>query len=275
MKSWRAWLAAAILLAAGPARAELETLSVGIVPYLTPNVLVSLFQPLRQHLESSLGLPVDLFTSPDVKSFVKRTLRPDFDLVVSAAHHARLAQVEGGYVPLARFSGPLYAAVVVAAPARLHRLKDLRGRRIAVTDRSILVNIAALKALADLGIGEKDLSFVPVNSQNSGILAVARGDADAAIIAHFTLNQIPEGQRGGIRLLFRSGALPNVTLLASPTLAGEDIERLRQALLRLAATPEGDRFLQQSGFLGVEATDDSYMKGLDVFLPETRRQLGS
>lgn len=273
MKSWRAWLAAFALLMAGSASGQQEALSVGVVPYLTPNVLIGLFQPVRRHLEGILGRPVDLYTAPDVKSFVKRTLKPDFDLVITAAHHARLAQIEGGYVPLARFSGPLHAAVIVPADAKARELKDLRGQRVAITDRSILVNIAAMKSLADIGIGEKDLILLPVNSQNTAILAVARGDAEAAIIAHFTLNQIPEQQRGGIRLLFQSGVLPNVTLLAKPTLAHADIERIREALLRLPATPDGGRFLQQSGFQGVEAADDAYMKKLDVFLPETRRQL--
>lgn len=274
MKNRCAWLAAIFLFLAGPASGQQEALSVGVVPYLTPNVLINLFQPVRRHLESTLGRSVDLYTSPDVKSFVKRTLKPDFDLVITAAHHARLAQVEAGYVPLARFSGPLHAAVVVAGDAKFRELKDLHGQRIAITDRSILVNIAAIKALADLGIGEKDVFLIPANSQNTAILAVARGDADAAIIAHFTLNQIPAEQRSGVRLLFQSGVLPNVTLLAKPTLPGAEIERIRQALLRLPATPDGSRFLQQSGFQGIEATDDTYMKKLDVYLPETRRQLG-
>lgn len=274
LKNWRTRLAALLLALAGHALAQPQPLRVGIVPYLTPNTLIGLFQPVRRHLEAELGRTVELYTAPDVRTFFKRTLKPDFDLVITAAHQARLAQIEAGYQPLAHFSGPLYAAVIVAADANVHGLQDLRGRRIAVTDRSILVNIATFKALADNGVAEMEFAPVPVNSQNAGILAVTRGDADAAVIAHFALKQVPLEQRSGIRLLYRSGALPNVILLARPTLASAEAEQLRRALLRLPTTPEGARFLQQSGFQGIEAADDAYMKKLDNFLPETRWQLG-
>lgn len=274
MKSWRAWLAAFVLLLAGTARAEQEALGVGIVPYLTPNVLIGLFQPVGSHLEAALGRSVDLYTSPDVRTFVRRSRKADFDLLITSAHLARLAQVDANYVPLARFSGPLHATVAVATQSRAHQLADLRGHKIAVTDRSILVNIAALKAFADKGIGEHDLVLLPVPSQSAGLLAVARGDADAAIIAHFTLKQIPEDQRDGFRQIFESAALPNVVLLAKPGTPPQEADRIRQALLRLPATPQGRRFLQESGFLGIEAADEAYMKKLDTYLPETRRQLG-
>lgn len=262
-----------LLVAHQPLWADPEPLRVGIVPYLTANVLMTLFQPVRQHLEKGLGQPVELFTAADVKTFVKRTQRPDFDLVITAAHQARLAQLDGGYLPLARFSGPLHAALAVASDAGLRGLTDLRGKRVAITDRSILVNIAMLQILAEQGIAEKDLILVPVNSQNNAILAVTRGDADAAIIAHFTLDQIPQEQKAGIRLLYRSPALPNITLLAKSTLKPEVRQRLQQTLLSLPATGDGAAFLEKSRFQGIVAADERFMKTLDIYLTETRRQL--
>lgn len=273
MKTWYAWLMAIAMLLPGPARAEDRVLTVGIVPYLTPNVLMALFQPLRVYLEKQVGCPVELYTAPDVKSFVRRTLKPDFDLVITAAHHARLAELEGGYLPLARFTGPLHAAVAVGRDSPLRELKDLKGRRIAVTDRTILVTIVTLKALADLGIGDKDLRLVAVNSQNTGLITVGRGDADAAVIAHFTLDQSPPEQREGLRILYQSPVLPNVTLLARPTLAATELEAVRRALARFPKTPEGQDFLQKSRFLGMAPADETFMKRLDPYLAETRRQL--
>lgn len=273
MRIFHALAIAIAMLLASPARAELETLKVGVVPYLTTNVLITLFQPVRNHLEQRLQRPVELYTAQDVRTFVRRTLKPDFDIVITAAHHARLAQLEGGYVPLARFTGPLHAAIAVAGNSPLREPKDLRGRRIAITDRSILVNIVTMKLLADQGIAEKDLQLIPVNSQNTGLLTVARGEAEAAIIAHFTLDQIPADQRSGIRLVFKSEVLPNVTILAKPTLGATERDALRQALLNFPATAEGQAFLQKSRFLGIATAGDDYMKQLDVYLPETRRQL--
>lgn len=273
MRIFQAWIMAVVMLLAGIARAEPTALKVGVVPYLTTNVLITLFQPVRNHLEQRLGRPVELYTAQDVRTFVRRTLKPEFDVVITAAHHARLAQVEAGYVPLVRFTGPLHAAIAVASNTPLHEPRELRGRRIAITDRSILVNIVTMKLLADQGIAEKDLQLTPVNSQNTGLLTVARGEAEAAIIAHFTLDQIPPEQRAGIRVLFKSDVLPNVTILAKPTLTAAERDALRQALLAFPTTVEGQAFLQKSRFLGIAAANEDFMKQLDAYLPETRRHL--
>jgi phosphonate transport system substrate-binding protein len=276
MNSWRTgWL---ILLLCcglnGMAVAQQEVLRVGIIPYLTPNVLMSLFQPLRQHLEKELGRPVELYTAADVRSFARRTLKPDFDIVITAAHQARLAQLEGGYQPLARFTGPLHAAVIVAQKSPLNQLKDLRGRRIAITDRSILVNIVMSKVFAGLKLSDMDFDFVTVNSQNTAIISVAHGESDAAIIAHFALDQSPEEQRRAVRVIYRSQALPNVTLLASPKLDVALREQIGASLLSLADNPEGAAFLETSRYLGIQKVDKAFMKTLDPYLKETRKQLG-
>lgn len=274
MSKWHAWIMAVVLLWASAVRADGEPLKVGVVPYLTTNVLISLFQPVRTHLERSLERPVELYTAQDVRTFVKRTLKSDFDIIITAAHHARLAQLEGGYLPVARFSGPLHAAIAVSKDSALREPRELRGHRIAITDRSILVNIVTIKLLADMGVGERDLDLAIVNSQNTALLTVARGEAEAAIIAHFTLDQIPPDQRAGIRVLYKSDVLPNVTILAKSTLPAETRERLRKALLAFPETPEGRTFLQRSRFQGIEPANDEFMKRLDVYLPETRRHLG-
>ena len=255
-------------------QAHPETLRVGVIPYLTPNVLIALFQPLRQQLEKNTGRPIALFTAPDVRSFARRTLKPDFDLLITAAHQARLAQVEGGYLPLARFTGPLHATMIVAKDSPTQQLGELRGKRIAVTDRSILVNIAMSKILTDQGIQEKDVQYVAVNSQNGAILAVGRGEADAAIIAHFALDQSPEDQRNSVRSMFRSEALPNVIMLASPKLDPRLRDQISKSLIALPNTPEGSNFLEKSRYIGIQATDETFMKRLDGYLPETRKQLG-
>lgn len=276
MNSWRTgWLA--LLLCCGlngMVFAQQEALRVGIIPYLTPNVLISLFQPLRLHLEKELGRPVELYTATDVRSFARRTLKPDFDIVITAAHQARLAQLDGGYLPLARFTGPLHAAVVVARNSPLTQLTDLRGRQIAITDRSILVNIVMSKTLADLKLSDTDFGFVTVNSQNTAIISVAQGKSDAAIIAHFALDQSPEDQRQAVRVIYRSDVLPNVTLLASPKLDQALREKIGASLLRLAGSPEGADFLEKSRYQGIQKADADFMKTLDPYLKETRKQLG-
>jgi phosphonate transport system substrate-binding protein len=276
MKHLRAWLSVLVicLFPAGYARCEENPLTIGIIPYLTPNLLMDLFKPVREHLQEQLGRPVDLYTAPDVRTFVQRTLVRKFDVVITAAHQARLAEVKAGYIPVVRFTGPLNAAVVTGIRSPIRTLSDLRGHMIAVTDRSILVNIAMTKILADHGVGDDNVQFVPVNTQNTGLLAVAGGDVDAAIVALFTLDQSPAVQRDAVRLLFKSDDLPNVTILLNPNLPATDRDRIKANLLDLPGTSDGANFLKASRFQGIAACDETFMTRLDVFLPETLRQLG-
>ena len=268
-----AWLMVVTVLTVASAHAEERALRVGVLPYLTTNVLITLFQPLRTHLEQKLGRPVELYTAPDVPTFVRRTLDSSYDLTVISPHHARLIQIDAGHIPLVRFSGPLQAAVAVRSESPLRDVSELRGRRVTVSDRSFLTNIVTMRRLASMRIGEKDLRLTTVSSQNNALMAMARGDADAAIITRFVLNQIPLAQREGFRLIYTSEALPNLVLIARPGLPQGEREALRQVLLTLPTTPDGRAFLQKSRFQGIQDVTPVFMRQLDSYLPETRRQL--
>lgn len=252
-----------------------DPLRVAVVPYLTPSVLLKLFEPIRNHLEQAMQRPVELYTAPDIRSHVKRILRPDFDAVITAAHMGRLSQLEGGYVPLAGFESPLKGIVAVRKDSPITDIKDLKGRTLAVNDRLVLVSIVTLQDLQQRGAKLGELNLVSALTQNSALLSVARGDVDAAITAAFTLNQIPEAQRQDIRTIYTTGRLPNVMFLASPKLSAGERGRMQQALLDFGRATAGEQFFASSGFSGIVPLSDSYMKTIDVYLPETRRILAN
>lgn len=65
------------VLAAAPA----GTLNLGVFPYLSPTQMVEQLEPLRQHIETTLGKPVALASAPDFIGFVQRTQQEEYDLV--------------------------------------------------------------------------------------------------------------------------------------------------------------------------------------------------
>lgn len=248
---------------------------VAVVPYLTTSVLLKLFEPLRNHLEQRLQRPVELYTAPDIRSHVKRILKPDFDAVITAAHMGRLSQLEGGYIPIAGFESPLKGIVTVHKNSPIRSVEDLKGRSVAVNDRLVLVSIVTLQDLQQRGIRLDDMRIVSSVTQNSSLLSVAQGDVDAAITALFTLNQIPEGQRKDIRTIYTTDRLPNVMFLANRRTAIGEREKMRNALLDFGKTPAGERFFSDSGFSGLTPLTEAYMKTIDRYVPETRRILAS
>jgi phosphonate transport system substrate-binding protein len=265
-------LAFALVAPAGAADKP-PPLRVAVVPYLTTSVLLKLFEPLRSHLEQEMQRPVELYTAPDIRSHVQRIVKPDFDAVITAAHMGRLAQLDGGYLPVAGFESPLKGIVTVHKDSNIREIKELKGRSIAINDRLVLVSIVTLRDLQNHGVKLSDMQVVPAVTQNSALLSVARGDVDAAVTAIFTLNQIPESQRQDIRTIYATGTLPNVMFLANKRLPGVERDTMRRALLGFGATPAGKSFFSTSGFNGIVPLTEAYMKTIDVYLPETRRIL--
>jgi phosphonate transport system substrate-binding protein len=57
-------------------------------------VIAERYEPLRAYLEARLKLPVRVESAPDFARYHARVMKGDFDLAITAAHLARLAQKE-------------------------------------------------------------------------------------------------------------------------------------------------------------------------------------
>ncbi|MCP5267409.1 MAG: phosphate/phosphite/phosphonate ABC transporter substrate-binding protein [Zoogloeaceae bacterium] len=268
-------LATLALLMPSAFAADQPPLRVAVVPYLTPGVLLKLFEPVRSHLAQEMQRPIELYTAPDIRTHVKRILLPDFDAVITAAHMGRLAQLEAGYLPVAGFESPLKGIISVRKESDIHSIADLKNRSLAINDRLVLVSIVTLQDMSSRGVGLNDIKVVSAVTQNSSLLSVAQGDVDAAITANFTLNQIPEEQRQGMRIIHTTSTLPNVLFLANPKLPAAVRERMQQALVGFGKTTAGNQFYKTSGYNGIVPLSDAYMKTIDLYIPETRRILAN
>ena len=251
------------------------SLKVGIVPYLSPKVLMSLFAPIRDHLEQQTTYSVELYTATDVPGYLRKASQRNFDVVIASAHLSRLLQQRAGYIPVAAFSNDLYGAVFVADNSTIFKLSDLRGKKLVVTDRSMLVNLAIFDVFQQKKWHESDFIIRPSVNQNAALLSVAKGENDAAIAAYFSLDQMPVEQAQHFREIFRTQALPNIIISLSPELSPKQQRDLRKAIMSLADTPSGAQFLKNSRFGGIKKVTPSSMAQLDKYLPETLKYLGS
>lgn len=259
-----------------PALAQPTPLRMALIPYLSPNVLVPLFQPLARHLEQDMGRPVELYTAPAIRSHVERILKPDFDIVFTAPHMGRLSQLDAGYIPIGSFERPLKGVITVHRAGPIETVEQLRGKTIAINDRLVLNSILTLQELEKRGIRLSELTVVPAASQNSAILSVAAGDVDAAITVNFALGQVPKDQLERVRVLFQTDdvpSMPSTLILVHPQMPMGDQRKLEQSLMRFGKTPEGKQFLQASSYSNVVAINPAHLKNLDIYLPELRRLL--
>ena len=100
----------------------------------------------------------------------------DFGSTAGAA--ALLARINGNPVKSVYvYSKPEWTALLTQADSPIHKVSDLKGKRIAAT-RGTDPHIFLIRTLADNGLTEKDVKIVLLQHQD-GRLALAKGDVDA------------------------------------------------------------------------------------------------
>ena len=273
-------MALVLALPGGVAHAAEEAapppLKIGVVPYLSARTLINSYQPLRNFLQDSLGRPVEVYTATGFKAFFDSTDQGAFDLVVTPAHFARIAQIDNGFVPLVRYSGGARGLLVVPQNSGMKSIQELRGRIIAVPDRLSLASIVCVEYLRQSGLSSAlDLRLLETHSFNSAVLTLQKGEAAAAISAPAALMQMPPGLRDSVRILADTGDYINLVFLAHPRLGTKEVERLRQSIQRFAdETAAGRTFLESTGFGSIIPASDTDLQRLDPYVAETRRLLG-
>lgn len=276
-----AWVLFCMLLAAAmPTRAQdgersARPLTMGIVPYLSTRNLLAIHQPLARSLEASLQQPVQIQTAPDFDTFVKRLVSGDYDLAIAPPHYARLAIKEFGYHALLAHKAPIRGVLVNSRQQPLASLDDLRGKAIAIADRSALLVILGAAALADLGLREdKDYRFVEAPSHASALHSALSGKAAAALVTQTALLVAPpELQRDAV--IWRELAqIPGQFYIAHNRLPEARQKAIKAAMLAFERSADGQAFFDKTrneGFREPTAADNTL---LDRALPETRRLLG-
>jgi phosphonate transport system substrate-binding protein len=270
-------LAGAALLASGAPRARSmpggAPLELGVFPYLSPRALLATHQPIKSFVDRQLGRPVHLSTATNYESFNGRTLRGEYDLLITPPHFARLAQIEAGYVPLAAYSKPLRVVIAVGKASPVTDIRQLRGKTVVTPDRLAVVTLVAMRVLGENGLrADIDYTLRTSTSHASAAYAAANGEADAVVteLAAFQKG-IPGEVRDALRVLTLVGNLPHVMYLGHPRVGADNLELLRTGLLDFARnSPEGKAFVESTGFEGLRAVTDADMKAMDPYVAELR-----
>ena len=105
-----------------------------------------------------------------------RSKSADFASTAGAA--ALLGRANGNPIKsIYLYDNPEWAALVTRTKSGISRLEDLKGKRVAVT-RGTDPHIFLLRALASVGLTEKDIELVPLQHAD-GKVALERGAVDA------------------------------------------------------------------------------------------------
>jgi phosphonate transport system substrate-binding protein len=259
---------------AQPAQAPFE---IGVLPNLNARVLMAQYQPLRDFLQRELGRPVQVSTAPGWAAFHQRVGAREYDLVVTAAHMGRLAQLEAAYQPLLSVTPDVKGLMVTAAARPLRQIADLRGQVLGLSNPQSLVTLRGMRWLQEQGLQRaRDFQTIATPTDDSVGNVVLRGDAVAAMCSGGEFKAIPDAVRSQLSVMTTFTEVPGFLYLTSPTVTAARAAQLKELLLRFAQhADEGRAYFSATGFTGLRELPPGMMEALDVYVEPTRRLLAS
>lgn len=249
-------------------------IEIGVLPNISARALLGQYQPLHDFFARSQQ-PVQISTAPNWSIFHERTLAMEYDLVVTAAHLARLAQLERGMVPLLSFSPNIKALIAVAKSRPLKDIAELRGQVLVLSNPQSLVTFRGLQWLAEKGLQrDRDFRTINVPTDDSVGSVVVRGDAVAALLSSGEFRATPDAVKPQFEIMTTIAEVPSFVVLASPRLAAPVQQALKTQLQAFANnSAEGKAFFGNTGFTGIGEVPPGVMASMDHYIELTRKSL--
>ena len=252
-------------------------LEIGVLPNISARALMAQYQPMREYLTREMRRPVQVSTAPNWTAFHQRTLALDYDVVVTASHVARLAQLDRGFVPLLAYAPDIKGMIAVASSRPMKSISELRGQTLVLSNPQSLVALRGLQWLAENGLQrDKDFNAISTPTDDSVGSVLVRGDAVAAMLSGGEFRAIPEAVKAQIQVLTTFTEVPGFVVMASPRLAPADALSIKELLLQFATrSDEGKAFLAATGFTGLREVAPGLMESMDVYVGPTRKVLAA
>ncbi len=267
-------------LAVTPLRAHAQTaaaLEIGVLPNISARVLLAQYQPMREFLARETRRAVHVSTAPSWAAFHQRTLAADYDLIVTAAHLGRLAQIERGYQPLLVYAPSIKGLLVCAKSRPIRQPGELAGQTLVLSNPQSLVTMRGLQWLGEQGLQrQRDFKTMATPTDDSVGAVVVRSDAIAALCSGGEFRAIPEAIRHQLQIVSTFAEVPGFVVMANPALGAAAARALKEQLMQFAsASDEGRSFLEATGFSGMRELPVGMMEAMDSYVEPTRRALTS
>ena len=252
-------------------------LEIGVLPNISARVLLGQYQPMREFLVREMKRPVQVSTAPNWTAFHQRTLALEYDVVVTAANLARLAQLDRGYAPLLSYAPAIKGMVVCASGKPIKTVAELRGQTLALSNPQSLLTLRGMQWLAENGL-QRDTDFKTLNTPTDDSVGsvVVRGDAIAAMLSGGEYRAIPEAVKAQLQVLTTFAEVAGFVVLANPKFSAAEARAIKDHLYNFAAgSDEGKAFFASSGFTGMREPAAGMMESMDPYVESTRRVMST
>lgn len=246
----------------------------GVPPIHSMRTLAERYEPLRAFLEARLGRAVYLESAADFADYHARTLAGEYDLAVTPAHFARIAQKERQFQPLTQFQPDHDALLLHTVEAPLQDLSRLKGGQLAVIDPLAITVMASVDYLERQGLElGRDYQMTDYRNHASVAQAMAAGLAVAGVSTTQGLKQMPGPVRARLRVRAHIADIPAFVILAKPQASAAEVARTRNLLLEFARGTAGQDFLRDIAYTALVPAEEASMRRADAYLRTTRKML--
>lgn len=247
-------------------------LTLGVFPYISANQMVEQLTPLIIRMEEALGQKVIMVSAPDFMTYMERTTKGEYDLVLTAPHLGRLAQKRDRWQRLVQSGQKTATVILVRKDSGITSLEGLRGKKMAVGNSRSVTFLLAKDALAEKGLTlGKDIELIETATFSNVVQSVFLKTADAGATPTLLWDKwehVNAEQHQQLREIFRAKpAAPSFLVMANPLVSKETVQRLTDSLLHFHETPEGRDFFQKSQFESFLPLDEQTLEAIDPYVP--------
>jgi NitT/TauT family transport system substrate-binding protein len=226
---------AAAALAPALAAAQTKPLKIGM-PTSPPNIVhMSIYIAQDAGLFAAEGLKPEILAFEDGTKAFRAMMSNDVDAASGAGGSTIVARSRGAKTKMILALAPKLEATMVVQP-EIKSLQDLKGKRIGVQVPGGFAWILSMTVLRSAGLGEKDVRFVSILSED--VPPLVAGQIDTAIL-HVEQALVAQKQKPSLHILAKLWEveplqLYNVLAVQEKTIAErrDEMVRMTKAIIR-------------------------------------------
>lgn len=263
LKTPRAVIKAALILVAivmPPAHAANATLIVP--PFLPEAELRETYSPMMEFIAKHSGIDLTLQTYPNYLAYWQATLNGyDRALALDPAPIVDFRAQRQGWTVLAQLEDSTSQTLAVHQDNLIVDPAELVNKPLAVMPSPSLSTLVMYQIFPN-SLQQPELVFK--DSSRDVAEALFANEVEAVVIPTALMDGYPE-----LVTVTRTEPLPSLGFSAAPDLSSDEQSRLREALLALSSTTEGQRLLEESGLKPVVPASNADYQGQAQLLEGT------
>lgn len=256
-----------VFLAPGLSQAaDRKELSLGLFPYVTATQLVQFHSPLKNYLSRTLDVEVNIVTAPDFESFMERTQKGEYDIILTAPHLGRLAEKRDGYQRLAMTLHRVEGLFLAKKDSPINSLNDLKDKKVMIAQRISVIYQMALHTLAQKGfVDGKNITIIETKTHNNALYAPLRDEADVSVTGILLWETLGQEYKDKLKVIGHTNTVPGFVVMSHPGIPAKLKLKLQKAILDFEKTAEGKAYFESTRLKGFQPIDSKSMKELDAY----------